>query len=336
MGEKVERILKLLGADPVRGRHPILLPVEARAKGPRIQGWDQKTQEDMRREDWQEQIEHHPNTGVLLGEASGGLCTLDFDVEHLVEPFLELNPPLRNSLRTRGKKGCQIWLWLMPDSRLAQIGLPSWPVRRYNVNHRTEVLEATGADGKAVQTPLVAVEWRGGGGCQSIIQGIHPEGMVYQVVVDQPPLPCRFRAIIWPQWCCRPWEEAWHNALEQEFGPAYAQIEKGNYMLTEHYWAGRFRLFHDVLLDPEEEALYWYDRVTGRWAERTREEIRHQVSLDLLRFAREMEIPFFETNGARSVRSMNAVTSFIEGAITRWRPFERPPGIVHLGNGCWT
>jgi hypothetical protein len=42
------------------------------------------------------------------------------------------------------------------------------------------------------------VEWRGGGGQQSVIWGLHPEKMRYRFLVEAPVIEVRFEEIIWP------------------------------------------------------------------------------------------------------------------------------------------
>ncbi len=50
------------------------------------------------------------NIGVLLGAASGGLCTLDLDNDRDVELLLSVNPGLRNTTRTKRVRGCNFWI----------------------------------------------------------------------------------------------------------------------------------------------------------------------------------------------------------------------------------
>ena len=122
---KTEDIYRVLGADPKKGRIPVLLPIPAKQKGPRIAGWQEKSAADMARPDWLAQLDAHENTGVVLGPVSGGLATIDVDNEEFVEIILELNPRLRGALRTRGAKGCQILMWLVADAKMSALGLPS-------------------------------------------------------------------------------------------------------------------------------------------------------------------------------------------------------------------
>jgi hypothetical protein len=124
---KVERLLHLLGADEARGRTPVLLAVNARQKAPSSAGWSERSWSDMLDEGYLSTLEVSPNIGVLLGPKSGGLVTVDLDDDAHVEAFLDLNPPLRNTLRTRGARGCQLWLWMAPDERFQKLGIPSWP-----------------------------------------------------------------------------------------------------------------------------------------------------------------------------------------------------------------
>jgi hypothetical protein len=51
------------------------------------------------------------NIGVIMGPASGGIGSLDLDDDQLAEEFLVLNPDLRETLRTRGARGCNIWFY---------------------------------------------------------------------------------------------------------------------------------------------------------------------------------------------------------------------------------
>jgi hypothetical protein len=112
------------------------------------------------------------NIGVVLGEKSGGLIAIDFDDESLVEPFLALNPHLRNTLQTHGARGLVFWLQMVGDYPDATKKL------------KTHSGEACG-------------EFRSNGS-QSIIHGIHPNGRAYQVVNMAKPLAVAFASIVWP------------------------------------------------------------------------------------------------------------------------------------------
>ena len=91
------------------GDSAILLPIPRGQKRPVIGGWQHTTSEEMNTPEYLQQL-GAGNIGVLLGEASGDLCAIDIEDDGLVEPFITLNPALAGSPRTKGKRGCQIWV----------------------------------------------------------------------------------------------------------------------------------------------------------------------------------------------------------------------------------
>src|ERR1700730_10177568 len=81
----------------------VLLPIQAGEKCPAIgRGWQKTQYEDTQTPEYRAQIKHAFNNtaiGVLLGN---GIYAIDVDSDELAEQFLELNPRLRNTLRTKG------------------------------------------------------------------------------------------------------------------------------------------------------------------------------------------------------------------------------------------
>src|SRR5206468_6601766 len=55
------------------------------------------------------------NVGVALGDVSQFLCAIDLDRDELIEPFLALNPRLRDTLQTHGARGRVFWVRLLGD-----------------------------------------------------------------------------------------------------------------------------------------------------------------------------------------------------------------------------
>ena len=51
------------------------------------------------------------NIGVVQGEASGGIGSIDTDDDAGADEFLALNPGLRETLRSRGARGCNVWFY---------------------------------------------------------------------------------------------------------------------------------------------------------------------------------------------------------------------------------
>ncbi len=88
------------------------------------------------------------NLAVKLGPISGNLCAFDIDRDDLIEPFIKLNPALKETLRTKGQDGCQFWF-------------------RVEGIYPEKVIPLIDGDGKPVG------EWRGGGNALSTIYGVH-------------------------------------------------------------------------------------------------------------------------------------------------------------------
>jgi hypothetical protein len=113
----------------------------------------------------------HGNTGVLLGAASGHLVSIDFDDDQRVEPFLRLNPKLRESLRSKRQRGCNVWLRLTGD---------------YPPSQRLKT-----------RTGAVCGEWRAAGN-QTLILG-QAGGIPYRLLHEAKPVTVAFHEIVWPE-----------------------------------------------------------------------------------------------------------------------------------------
>jgi hypothetical protein len=199
----------------------VFLPIREREKRPRLPAWQTVDLARSRKPGYQKMLESpaYPNTGVLLGEPSGNLCTIDLDSDEAAKLFLALNPELRETLRSKGKRGCQIWLKI--DG--------SYP-------HQVHKLKD-----KAGQ--LVG-EWRASGkkGQQSVIRGVHPDGMHYQLLVDSKPLEIVFTDIRWPSEWAEPWlekdkteaEPSKHGEDGQDVPPDVQLTEKLDYRIREY------------------------------------------------------------------------------------------------------
>jgi hypothetical protein len=126
------------------------------------------------------------NLAIKLGPISGNLCSIDIDRDDLIEPFLELNPTLQDTLRSKGNKGCQFWF-------------------RVEGPYPERVVPLVDGVGKPVG------EWRGGGNGLSTIYGVHPSSarhvrsfaapcywLRYRFVVEKPIVTIRYEDISIP------------------------------------------------------------------------------------------------------------------------------------------
>jgi hypothetical protein len=162
----IQCLVELLSAPP-----PVLIPIPLGSKRPRVKRWQHLTAAAMSDPDHLRALATHGNTGVLLGPASGHLVSIDFDDDQWVEPFLRLNPKLRESLRSKRQRGCNVWLRLTGDYPLSQ-RLKTW----------------TGA---------VCGEWRAAGN-QTLIRG-QAGGIPYRLLQEAKPVTVAFHEIVWPE-----------------------------------------------------------------------------------------------------------------------------------------
>ena len=149
----------------------VLQPWPSRSKG-NHRKWKHLQLADMNETSHLAKLEKAGNTGVALGRVSDGLVTIDLDDDSYVAAFLAANPLLKTTLRTRASRGCNIWVRCSSEYP---------PSQRLKNAHGT-----------------VIGEWRADGN-QTIISGTHPEGMLYQFVVEKPAITIVYGAIIWPE-----------------------------------------------------------------------------------------------------------------------------------------
>lgn len=181
MQEVLEHLYQLLG-------RAVLLPIPLGQKGPKLKGWQTLSFETTQALEYQQELSacviRGGNIGVLLGPASGDLHTIDIDDDELAGMFVSDNPLLATTLRSRGRRGCQFWLRPAPGTE--------FPNAKATYTLKTAEAHQYG-------------EWRcgGAGGAQSVIFGVHPEGNLYEIVIDQAPLEIDWRQIRW----FAPWSE---------------------------------------------------------------------------------------------------------------------------------
>jgi hypothetical protein len=112
------------------------------------------------------------NIGVAQGKVSNGLCSIDSDIDSEIDGFLDLNPRLATSLRTKGQRGCNIWFRMdgesCPTTKIKMKDGRNWGELRAN-------------------------------GSQTIIHGKHPKGCDYSFVVEAAPVKIDLSEIVWPE-----------------------------------------------------------------------------------------------------------------------------------------
>jgi hypothetical protein len=155
----------------------VLLPITPDKKKPSFNAWQTTTLADMDRPEHLRKFGPKHNIGVLLGAPSNGLCSIDLDGDEHIEPFLSANPRLRETLRTKRSRGCNLWVRIVGD----------YPPIKDLVH--PQLKNDKGA-------PLDVGEWRSTGG-QTLIAG-SVNGVPYRRIVEKPPLEIAFAEIVWP------------------------------------------------------------------------------------------------------------------------------------------
>ncbi len=166
-GRRIIRSTTKLFGQPV-----VLVPMYRRAKNPRFRKFQTFTLDLMQDERFIACIGRpNCNVAVLLGSASGGLCTFDFDDDRNAKQFLATSPLFAQTLMTTGQRGRNLWFFLdgdFPDS---------FDVR---------------SDGEGN-----VVEFRANGRL-TIIHGTHPCGYSYRLLKKLPPIRIKWPDIKWP------------------------------------------------------------------------------------------------------------------------------------------
>ena len=310
----ISELRKLVGDDAV------LLPIPRGRKGPKANGWQQFTTERMKQPEYRAELNHGGNIGVLLGN---GLITIDLDHDKAVEPFLNLNPKLRETLTTRRARGCNLWVRIKGD----------YPK---SCKLKTKLGEDFG-------------EWRADGN-QTVIHGEaidkkkgETNPIAYKIENRTPPIELVFDAIHWPDELVLPWraEPIFSGGaksaddLRQRYGEPFYKDSDGNpRSLNESFWAGLFASENVVLWEPAERAFYRYRADTGIYEEESADVIKRRISERLLQASRQMNCFWLETQ--RGDSKLDRIVGHLRGIIERRGAFARPERRIHLANGVFS
>jgi len=156
--------------DLLEHKEAVLLPIRPGSKAPASSGWQRLQYEETQTNEHLSQLEQSFRNSAIGVQLGNGIFAIDVDSDELADQFIEVNPRLRNTLRTRGARGCQFWLKIEgehPES--SKIKLNSQDIG----------------------------EWRSRGN-QSVIYGKHPDGPRYQILTRAKPVTIKFDDIEWP------------------------------------------------------------------------------------------------------------------------------------------
>ena len=308
----VEELRSLLGDDVV------LLPIPRGSKKPVIKGWQSTTLGQMQQPEYLAKLNHDGNIGVLL---RNGLVTIDLDRNKAVEPFLNLNPKLRNTLRTRRVRGCNFWLQT-----------------KGNYPKPCKLTTKAGEDWG---------EWRADGN-QTVIHGEaidrnkgETKPTAYKIINLVKPIELAFDEIRWPEELILPWSREPLSSpggqsideLRRLYGEPYYPHKNG-ILINESFWAGLFATENVLLWEPTERAFYSYRVETGIYEEESADAIKRRFSDRLLKASRQMNC--FELEKQRSDSRLNSIVAQLRGIVERRGAFVQRERRIHLANGVFS
>jgi len=164
----------------------VLLPIDSGTKKPLRSKWQKITFADTQNPGYQRLLSNAGTIGTLLGAPSNWLADLDCDTEPLLE-FMLTNNEL-HTLRTCGARAGGIWFRNL-DQTLDRV----YPL---NLGPGSPLAKGGKIDGK---TGLVKIgELRCGHG-QSILCGLHPDGINYRWLEVHTPIELDPRKLSWPE-----------------------------------------------------------------------------------------------------------------------------------------
>jgi hypothetical protein len=206
LDREVAPLMELLGDEAV------LVPECYGSKRPRLRGWLQlrhATLDPYYFKALEASVIDGGNLGVLLGKASGNLCTVDLDNAAALEAFLVKNPRMGETLCSTGSGiGAQFWLRIR--------GYYTPRVLKISVTER--LAERYGGIPKNPDTGTYDVgEFRGGQ--KSTIWGVHSSKKAYRILTQRRPIEIAMEEILLPMgWKLRP-------IRPTEFGPVEVLTE---------------------------------------------------------------------------------------------------------------
>jgi P4 family phage/plasmid primase-like protien len=339
MHTKLAKLYALLGK-------VVLLPIPLGKKAPIFSGWNQTTFTDTEHPEYQRKLyeaaQRGGNIGVLLGPASDKLMAIDIDRDDYAEQILELNPCLRQTTRTHGRNGCQLWIRIPANS--------DYPNTQAYYPLRTK-------DGQKFG------EWRCGaqGGAQSIAYGRHPQGPDYEIIVPLSPVVLAFNEIKWPEWVVLPWiplaqetnikkaalpnlqskqhagdrrlreEEIVANVIEQCGDPAFFDEHRKMAAINERFWA-KLAASESVLVhEPDEAQFYSYDASSGLYVATTNDVIRDRFADRIFRASQEWK-DYSQLERFTGSRVLSGAIAHLRG-VTESRAFNEPAcTFIHCQN----
>ena len=295
--DHVARLRSLLGD------RAVLISVPHACKGPRVKGWQKLSVSVMEDPGYLLEL-GRGNIGVLLGNPSSGIVSLDCDTDEAVEEFAALNPALQVTLQSCGHRGRN--LWFMMDG-----------------GEYPKSSKITRLDGTAIG------EWRADGN-QTIIHGTHPTGCRYRIIVERAPVVIKFADIKWPEEWVVPWRRDAYEELVAHEGEPFQLSKNGSVILNQPFFVARFARERLICFDSTIREFVEYREENGLWVTVTEDAVAKRFSDDLKKAAEQLDLSRMET--LRTNRLLRDLVSLMKGHGECEFP-TMPNRVLHLANG---
>lgn len=186
-----------------------------------MKGWEKRTLTDIKKADYETDLRTlQCNVAIRQGGGLTRYVSFDFDTDDasVWEEFFLANPRLRDSFRTKGARGFNVWILIKGD----------YPATKKEIEVRGQ-----------------KVEWRGNG--YVLIHGRHPSGVDYTVLHDAPIVEMAWAELV----CPGPEWKNWPRAYEKE--KAKGEHETGSLVKLSPWQIKRRQQY----VEREYEVLSW-------------------------------------------------------------------------------
>jgi len=256
-------------------------------------------------------------TAVLLGSASNGLCSLDFDDPAFDEEFLACNPRFADTLTTSAKRGCN--RWFVAEGPIP----PSFDIRNPDGGNIIEVR----SDKRL-----------------TIVTGTHPSGVPYRVTNPSKPIRIRWDEIQFPA----NWPKAKGSGqsprsedttedgglakVTEKYGEMLFESQQGAIRLNQQSIAAHF-CFENPIQYFRNVGFHEYDSASGVWMFRPDPEVKVAVG-DFLGSLCDRVQDASNLLAKRTDRVLTEIANLMVGVAAKDSSQTKiSSDLVHVGNG---
>ncbi|MCB1090119.1 MAG: hypothetical protein KDL87_01215 [Verrucomicrobiae bacterium] len=264
-----------------------MIPTEWGTKKPMQKGYTNFTLEKMSDPQHLALLERK-NIAILTGAKSGNLISVDFDDDAAYQQFRACNPQLCSTVMTRASRGCNLW-------------------------YRLKGQYPEGVSKLVNESGMEIGEWRAGNGI-TIVDGLHPSGVRYEVSSPGGVLEVSFDQIKWPEdWNKVPGRVDPFDVLAEEYGPPVLEGKQGGLQLNESFLAGWIAAETEIRYALESKKFYRYEEAEGIWKAQPKQVVDKLIAEYFARLARENNLGAVHFKKKATV--INSVRSQLEAEV---------------------